>query len=156
MGWGRFRATVILGLALAGLLMGFVWVASLFWNFSVLANQAAAQELYVRGLQAVDEARSDLAELGAAAERFARRNGRPPADTEELYEAWEHMAAPGQYEPQDPYDGNSYGYAVRGADFVVWSVGSDGVGGSPDDLAYDSRVGAVITGRAGELPRPRP
>ena len=61
-----------------------------------------------------------------------------PPDEEDLYTRWS-AANPGAEAPTDPYDGQRYGYDVRGKDYIIWSSGPDQRSSTDDDIVYDSR-----------------
>ncbi|MFH1175934.1 MAG: M48 family metalloprotease [Acidobacteriota bacterium] len=83
------------------------------------------------------KARKELQELFDFAEGFARRNSVAPADTEALYGAWRGLR-PDRAEPHDPFNQELFRYEAKNRDFRLWSVGPDGIDGSPDDVVLRS------------------
>jgi hypothetical protein len=58
-----------------------------------------------------------------------------PETMPELADRWQ-IARPAEPLPLDPYDGEMIGYALLGEDYVLFSSGPDGVGGTEDDIPF--------------------
>lgn len=84
-------------------------------------------------------ARSDLEALAALLDSRRSAGQALPSDEDELYELW-GAARPDARTPIDPFDGNPYGYEIRGGEYRLWSSGPDGESGTPDDMTIDSRA----------------
>jgi Zn-dependent protease with chaperone function len=81
----------------------------------------------------------DLNDLAALVEEIRISSGRLPFDSEHtLSETWKQFR-PNLPEPIDPFDKNPYGYYVNGEEFIIWSVGPDGVEGTEDDMFFSSK-----------------
>jgi len=76
--------------------------------------------------------------LAQAAETYRAGATGPPADVDQLYQAWSalHSQEPA---PLDPYDGERFGYRVEDGEYAIWSSGPDPNDGS-DDIYYSSQA----------------
>jgi hypothetical protein len=114
------------------------------------AQQQAARSTSTQA-PATEDLRSsverDILALVEVVESHRDRSGELPVDADALYGAW-LAAHPGQEELVDPYDGQRYGYELRGSESVIWSGGPDPED-STDDLYYSSA-------RAAAPPAPKP
>jgi Zn-dependent protease with chaperone function len=83
------------------------------------------------------QARMGLETLANVVE-LEKTNGTIPMDVDALYGkvAERH---PDQPDPRDPYDGQRFGYQLRGNEYVLWSVGPDKQSGTADDVVKSSR-----------------
>ena len=96
---------------------------------------------------AAERARADILRLA----RFLEEDGarRPlPWNGSELYQRLD-AEYPGK-KPVDPYDGDNFGYDVRGSDFVIYSSGPDAEPWTDDDIRYDSRSRRFVGGSTTE------
>jgi len=144
---GRLRALIILVVAVTIPMLGAAFFAKHF--LPIIRNAMTAAEggwvpepagppvvEDVEGARA--ETLSSMEIMAGAIERYRRDNGRLPADTTALYDAWLH-ANPGKNEPLDAFDGERLGYQVDKAGWWLWSTGPDGRSGTDDDIWYDER-----------------
>ncbi|MFC1851012.1 M48 family metalloprotease [candidate division CSSED10-310 bacterium] len=83
---------------------------------------------------------ADLRALAALADEAKQKTGQyPPDDNYSLDQAWRIFRSD-QKVPLDPFDGQSYGYDVddQNKQYIIWSVGPDGVNETEDDLYISS------------------
>jgi Zn-dependent protease with chaperone function len=90
--------------------------------------------------QAEMRARSDINALAEFVEAYRKDTGSLPEDTAALYRAWRsrRFYIP---VPVDAFDGQRYGYEVRGDEFHIWSAGVNPQEPS-DDIYFESKAGA--------------
>jgi Zn-dependent protease with chaperone function len=98
---------------------------------------------------------ADLGRLAAVIEERRTAGFEIPWDADELYLLWSDRH-PGQPDPVDPFDGETYGYSMRGSDYILWSVGPDGDAYTADDLLFDSRIRGIRSRRDPVPVTPRP
>jgi Zn-dependent protease with chaperone function len=90
--------------------------------------------------QAELQAKSDINALANFVDAYRRDTGQLPEDTAALYRAWRlrRFYSP---VPVDAFDGQRYGYEVRGDEFHLWSAGANPQDPA-DDIYFESRAGA--------------
>ena len=81
----------------------------------------------------IDAAQGRIFTLGLEVENQTAKKGFPPSTLADVAKALN--------EPEWVKDhwGNPIQYTVNGKQFRLWSCGSDGVSGTPDDLEYKKR-----------------
>ena len=84
------------------------------------------------------QAEAGILSLAQAAEAYRADATVPPADVDQLYQAWSSLH-PGELTPLDPYDGDRFGYRVEHGEYIIWSVGPDPADSS-DNLYYSSQA----------------
>jgi hypothetical protein len=85
------------------------------------------------------ECRRSLDELAEFVRVFRTRNGVPPPDAEALYSLWATLSPDdvSAIDPYQPFAGDYFGYLAGGGRCSLWSVGPDGIDGTPDDIVVD-------------------
>lgn len=82
------------------------------------------------------QVQADFESLARTAEEYKARTGRYPENSGALHAAYQLIN--GTDAPQDPYDGEPYGYSSSGEAFYMFSAGGE-------DLTWDSTVQTVAT-----------
>lgn len=96
---------------------------------------------YLDITEARQQAQDDLDAMADAVELFRTSRGHIPRNEGELYEAWD-LAHPNESPPSDPFDGERYGYEVRGAAYRLWSAGTS-LKDPADDIVVGSEEAAA-------------
>lgn len=78
------------------------------------------------------QARADLNALSSFLDDRLASGFGLPQDEAQLAALWEQTT--GQPLPTDPFDGVTYGYAVEGDSYLLWSSGPDGESATADDI----------------------
>jgi Zn-dependent protease with chaperone function len=81
--------------------------------------------------------KADFAEISKVAAAFHARHGRYPNYDDGLSAAWKEFR-PGVPFPDDPFDGDRYGYGSGGDRFWLWSAGPDRESDTDDDIEFNS------------------
>jgi Zn-dependent protease with chaperone function len=79
-------------------------------------------------------AQKNMRVLADVAEEYKTKNGRYPADADELYTIW--RATRPYPNPIDPFTNYRYHYEPNGDQFLLWSPGPDGRAGTEDDIHF--------------------
>ena len=82
---------------------------------------------------------SDFKLLSELVNEIKHKTGSYPADESGMLSSAWKIFKPGEEEPNDPFDGKSYGYYLIEGGFVIWSTGPDGVEKTDDDILYNSK-----------------
>lgn len=140
---GAIRALAIVLAATAIPFLGmFALAASFFYSLNNLRadlekRQVAARPAAVerRAQDPMIQIGRDFTDLAALARQFRDLKGNLPEDERALFHAWKSLRGNRTY-PQDPYDGQPYGYDRKDDSFFLWSSGPDGQSGTDDDPIF--------------------